>query len=187
MHRMTVLSYAHGAADVPLLGETIGENLRRTVERFPDREALVVRHQNFRATYRQFWDATTRVARGLLAHGVKAGDRIGIWSPNRFEWVVVQYATARIGAILVNINPSYKSSDLQYVLNQAGVSVLFLAQRFRQTDYVALLEQVRPHCPELRQSFILDVDWESMQRFGDSVPMSVLIERESRLQFDDAI
>src|SRR5262245_14058142 len=108
------LSYAHGICNEPLLGDTIGENLRRTVERFPDREALVVRHQQLRATYRQLWDATTCVARGLLAQGINKGDRVGIWAPNRFEWVVVQYATARMGAILVNINPAYKSSELEY-------------------------------------------------------------------------
>src|SRR5437899_10911885 len=104
---MTALSYAHGTADVPLLGETIGETLRRTVDRFPDGDALVVRHQDYRATYQQLWDATTELARGLMANGVRAGDRVGVWSPNRFEWVVIQYATARIGAILVNVNPAY--------------------------------------------------------------------------------
>ena len=104
-----ITSYAHGASAVPLLGETIGENLRRTVERVPDREALVVRSQGYRATYRELWADVDRAARGLMAHGVQHGDRVGIWSPNRFEWVVLQYATARIGAILVNINPAYKS------------------------------------------------------------------------------
>src|SRR5437764_1332182 len=91
-------SYAHGACGVPLLGQTIGQNLRATVERHGDQEALVVRHQRYRATYREFWDATTRAALGLLALGVNRGDRVGTWSPNRFEWPVVQYATARIGA-----------------------------------------------------------------------------------------
>lgn len=184
---MTAISYTHGTADVPLLGETIGENLRRTVERFPHREALVVRHQNYRATYRQLWDATTRVARGLLAHGVNAGDRVGVWSPNRFEWVVIQYATARIGAILVNINPAYKANELEYVLNQAGVSVLLMARRFRQTDYVALLDQVRSRCPALRQTFVFDDDWAALAAAGDGVPESALAEREAKLQFDDAI
>jgi fatty-acyl-CoA synthase len=184
---MTSLSYANGMGDVPLLGETIGENLRRTVQRFPDCDALVVGHQNFRATYRQLWDATTRVARGLLVHGVQAGDRVGIWSPNRFEWVVVQYATARIGAILVNINPAYKSTELEFVLNQAGVSVLLLALRFRQTAYVPLLEEVRPRCPALRCAFVLDDDWNALQAAGESVSESALAEREAKLQFDDAI
>src|SRR5512144_709166 len=96
--RRMVASYAHGTSSVPLLGETIGDNLRRTVEQFPDREALVVRSQGYRATYRMLWDAVTEVARGLLAMNIARGDRVGVWSPNRFEWVVLQYATARIGA-----------------------------------------------------------------------------------------
>src|SRR5919205_621133 len=112
-------SYVHGASEVPLLGETIGENLRRTVERFGGREALVVRHQDYRATYQQLWEQVGLAARGLLARGVGTGDRVGVWSPNRFEWVVLQYATARIGAILVNINPAFKSVELEYVLNQS--------------------------------------------------------------------
>src|SRR4051812_14977164 len=105
-----VLSYAHGPSSVPLLGETIGQNFRRTAERCGDREALVVRHQQFRATYRELAELVGQAARALLARGVKTGDRVGIWSPNRYEWVVLQYATARIGAILVNINPAYKST-----------------------------------------------------------------------------
>src|SRR2546421_254075 len=159
---MTALSYSHGTADAPLLGENIGENLRHTVERFPDRDALVVRHQNYRVTYRQLWDATTRVARGLLAHGVNAGDRVGVWSPNRFEWVVIQYATARIGAILVNINPAYKTSELEYALNQSGVSFLLLARAFRTNDYVAMLAEVRGRCKDLRESLVLEDGWEAL-------------------------
>src|SRR5882724_3537283 len=118
------LSYAHGTSEVPLLGETIGERLRRTVEQFADREALVVRSQGYRASYRALWAAVDEAARGLLAMGIARGERVGVWSPNRFEWLVLQYATARIGAILVNINPAYKSTELAYVLNQAGVTVL---------------------------------------------------------------
>src|SRR5262245_47388200 len=101
------VSYAHGACDVPLLGQTIGDNLRATVERFGDREAFVSCAQGVRLTYRQFWDQTTRLAKSLLQSGVAVGDRVGIWSPNRIEWPVVQYATARVGAILVNVNPSF--------------------------------------------------------------------------------
>src|SRR3712207_3700602 len=96
------LSYAHGTSTTPLLGQTIGDSLRATVDRYPDREALVVRAQNYRATYRQLWSATTQCARALLALAVSPGDRVGIWSTNRHEWVVIQYATARVGAILVN-------------------------------------------------------------------------------------
>src|SRR4029453_17039706 len=136
-------SYVHGASPVPLLGETIGQNLRRTVDRFGEHEALVVRHQGYRATYRELWQQTTQAARGLLAHGVGKGDRVGIWSPNRYEWVVTQYATARIGAILVNINPAYKTAELEYALTGSGVSFLVLARSFRQSDYVAMLADVR--------------------------------------------
>src|SRR5215471_3047464 len=153
---MAAASYVHGASTVPLLGETIGENLRRTVQRVPTAEALVVRHQNYRATYAELWDQTTRAARGLLARGVKKGDRVGIWSPNRAEWVVLQYATARMGAILVNINPAYKTSELEYALNQSGTSFLVLAQRFRTADYVAMLAEVRGRCPALREALVLE-------------------------------
>src|SRR3982750_4633832 len=123
---MPAQSYAHGASPVPLLGETIGETLRRAAGRFADRDALVVRHQNYRATYRELWEQVGRAARGLLARGVRTGDRVGVWSPNRAEWVVLQYATARLGAILVNINPAYKATELEYALNQSGVSLLCL-------------------------------------------------------------
>ena len=117
---MAGLSYVHGASDVPLLGETIGENLRRTVERVGDSEALVVRQQGYRATYAELWEQTGRAARGLLARGVRPGDRVGIWSPNRFEWVIIQYATARIGAILVNINPAYRTSQRSRMKHSTG-------------------------------------------------------------------
>src|SRR5439155_9033836 len=126
------LSYSHGTGAVPLLGQTIGDNLRATVARHGSREALVIRHQNRRATYRQLWDDTTQLARALLALGVRAGDRVGIWSTNRFEWVVVQYATARIGAILVNINPAYQTPEVHYALTQSGVSVLLHGRGFRR-------------------------------------------------------
>ena len=181
------LLYAHGTAAVPLLGQTIGANLRATVERFPDREALVVRTQNSRSTYRQLWQTVTDCARGLLALGVQAGDRVGIWAPNRSEWVVVQYATARIGAILVNVNPAYQAPELEYALNQAGVSVLLFARGFRQSDYVALLASVRPRCPALRQALLLETEWATLFEHGRSVPLGALEEREATLQFDDPI
>ncbi|MCP3138722.1 AMP-binding protein [Pyxidicoccus xibeiensis] len=180
-------SYLHGTSSTPLLGETIGENLRRTVERHGDREALVVASQGYRATYRQLWDTTTQAARGLLALGVQKGDRVGLWSPNRFEWVVVQYATARLGAILVNLNPAYRTSELEYALNQAGVSVLLLARGFRQTDYKAMVEEVRPRCAGLRKSLVLEDDWQQLLSLGKDVGEATLAEREASLQFDDAI
>src|SRR5204862_3273298 len=143
------------ASAVPLLGETIGENLRHVVEQHGDRDALVVRSQGYRATYRELWDQTTRAARGLMARGVQKGDRVGIWAPNRAEWVVIQYATARIGAILVNINPAYKTAELSYALQQSGTSLLLLARSFRTNDYLGMLEEVRGGCPELRQSLVI--------------------------------
>ncbi len=184
---MATLSYVHGASSVPLLGETIGENLRRTVERVPDHEALVVVHQAYRATYRRLWEETGRVARGLMARGVQKGDRVGIWAPNRFEWVLVQYATARMGAILVNINPAYKTAELEYALNQSGVSLLILAERFRQADYVAMLEEVRGRCPALREALVLERDWSGLLADAERVPEADLAAREAELQFDDPI
>jgi fatty-acyl-CoA synthase len=184
---MTALSYAHGVSPVPLLGETIGDNLRRTVERFGDAEALVVRHQGYRATYRQLWDQVGVAARGLLAHDVRVGDRVGIWAPNRYEWVILQYATARVGAILVNINPAYKTAELEYVLRQSGTSALFLARAFRSADYVGMLAEVRERCPDLREALVLEDDWDGLLEQGRAVPLEQLERREAALQFDDAI
>ena len=184
---MSSPSYVHGASTVPLLGETIGQNLWRTVQRDGEREALVVRHQGYRATYRELWDLTTRAARGLLAHGVRKGDRVGIWSPNRYEWVVIQYATARIGAILVNINPAYKTAELSYALQQSGASLVLLARAFRTANYVAMLDEVRHLCPELRESLVLDDDWSRLLSDADAVPVTELNDLEASLQFDDAI
>ncbi|TMD08269.1 MAG: AMP-binding protein [Chloroflexi bacterium] len=184
---MAAPSYVHGAHPVPLLGETIGENLRRTVQRFSDREALVVRHQGYRATYGELWEQAGQAARGLMARGVGRGDRVGIWSPNRYEWVVVQYATARIGAILVNINPAYRTAELEYALNQSGVSFLILARAFRQADYVGMLGEVRGRCPELREALVLEDGWDALLRDSSQVSEERLTERESTLQFDDPI
>jgi fatty-acyl-CoA synthase len=184
---MPAASYVHGASAVPLLGETIGENLRRTVERAPTSEALVVRHQDYRATYSELWQQTTRAARGLLARGVKQGDRVGIWSPNRSEWVVLQYATARIGAILVNINPAYRTSELSYALQQSGTSLLVLARGFRTANYVAMLQEVRASCPELRASLVIDDEWQQLLADADQVPNEALGDIERTLQFDDPI
>jgi fatty-acyl-CoA synthase len=184
---MSAASYAHGTSRVPLLGETIGDHLRRTVEQFPGREALVVRSQGYRATYRMLWDAVTEVARGLLAMDIQRGDRVGVWSPNRFEWVILQYATARIGAILVNINPAYKPTELAYVLNQAGVGVLAMSRGFRHNDYVAMLAEVRGSCPTVRATIVFEDDWAALVAGGAGVLAERLAEREALLQFDDAI
>ena len=180
-------SYAHGPGSIPLLGETIGDNLRRTVERHGDREALVVRHQGYRATYRELWAEVDRAARAFLAHGVGKGDRVGIWAPNRYEWTITQFATARIGAILVTINPAYRTDELSYALNKAGVSVLVMAGDFRQADYLQMLDEVRLDCPALRETVVLDGGWATFLADGALVTDEELAERESQLQFDDPI
>jgi fatty-acyl-CoA synthase len=180
-------SYAHGTSLLPLLGETIGANLRRTVERFGDRDALIVRSQGYRATYGELWDCTTALARALVASGIQRGDRVGIWAPNRFEWIVTQYATARIGAILTNINPAYKTAELRYALTQSGVRLLLLARAFRASDYVAMLGEVRPECPELRESIVLDDEWEMLLARATRASENDLAAREAELQFDDPI
>jgi fatty-acyl-CoA synthase len=180
-------SYAHGASDAPLLGDTVGERLRLSVERFGDREALVVRHQAYRITYRELWDESGRAARGLLARGIEKGDRVGIWAPNRAEWVVSQYATARIGAILVNVNPAYKRSELEYALTRSGIRLLLLARAFRDSDYVAMLADVRDRCPALEEALVLEEGWQLLLADGNEVPEAVLEAREAELQFDDPI
>jgi fatty-acyl-CoA synthase len=183
----TLPSYAHGTSMTPLLGETIGENLRRTVERFGDREALVVRSQSYRATYTQLWEAVTEVARAFIALGLQRGDRVALFSPNRFEWVVVQYAAARAGLVLVNVNPAYKTSELSYALTQSGAKALCLAKSFRQNDYVKMLAEVRPNLPELREVFVFDTDWETLRAWSHRATLEDLAERERTLQFDDPI
>jgi fatty-acyl-CoA synthase len=184
---VTAPSYAHGASDLPLLGSTIGERLRATVEQFGDREALVVRDQDCRTTYSELWEISGEAARGLLSHGVGKGDRVGIWAPNRHEWVVTQYATARIGAILVNVNPAYRRSELEYALTRSGISVLVLARGFRDADYVEMLDDVRARCPSLREAIVLEEGWLALLADGDGVSADELAAREAELQFDDPI
>jgi fatty-acyl-CoA synthase len=178
-------SYVHGASTRPLLGETIGEKLRQTAERLGDREALVSRAQSYRASWRTLWDETGRVARGLLALGVKKGDRVGIWSPNRYEWVLLQLGSARIGAILVTINPAYRTSELEYALTQSGTSVLVTASGFKGSDYLAMLSEVKPRLPALRQVIVLDRDWQAM--LDGALDERELEERERTLSCDDPI
>jgi len=184
---MPNLSYAHGTSDIPLLGETISQNLRRTVERFPEAEALVVPYQNCRANYAQFWSLTTEVAKSLIAYGINKGDRVGLWSANRYEWVIIQYASARVGAILVNINPAYRPVELKYALKQSGVSLLIMSKGFRQTNYLEILGQVRGDCIHLHQVVVIDHDWTAFIEEGRRVPDRNLEQVENNLQFDDAI
>jgi len=180
-------SYAHGAGSHPLLGETIGENLRKTVAKFPEKEALISVHQQYRATYAQFWQQVEAVAKSFLALNVQKGDRVAIWSPNRFEWVLIQYATARIGAILVNINPAYQSSELAYVLGQSGASIIVSALSFKGKNYKVMIEEAWSTCSNLREAIYLDEDWENFLAKGKSVTNAALSKVENELQFDDAI
>ena len=181
------LSYANGISDIPLKGETIGQNLRDIATTFPEREALVSDYQNYRATYSEFLSQVEQVAKALMAAGIQRGDRVGIWSPNRYEWVLVQYATALMGAIMVNINPGYKLSGLRYALEQSRIDLLIAASHFRKTDYVEMLNELRKDCLYPKQTVIIEHDWERFLESGKAIPDEQLAEREASLQFDDAV
>ncbi|MBV9255583.1 MAG: AMP-binding protein, partial [Actinobacteria bacterium] len=181
-------SEARGSTDIPLLDETIGANFESTVARFPDREALVARHQHERFTYAELNDAVDVVARGLLDLGIAKGDRVGIWSPNTYEWVLVQYATAKIGAILVNINPAYRTSEVQYALKQSGCRLLIAAPSFKTSDYKAMIEEVRPDLPELETVILLESpEWDALLAAASNVALERLREVSASLQPDDPI
>lgn len=182
-----LLSYAHGVSETPLKGETIGQNLRQIAALFPDREALVSPYQNYRATYREFLSQCEQAAKALIARGIKRGDRVGIWSPNRYEWVVIQYATAMMGAIMVNINPGYKLPGLRYALEQSRIDLLIASSHFRKTDYVSMLQQLKAECIYPKQTVILEQDWDTFLEVGSSITEQQLAEREASLQFDDPV
>jgi fatty-acyl-CoA synthase len=200
-------SYASATADTPLLGMTIGEAFDRTAERFPDREALVACAQGLRYTWSQLRADVERCARGLMALDVQKGDRVGIWSPNRSEWTITQFATAKIGAILVNINPAYRVHELEYALNQSGCMTLIAAPAFRATDYTAMLLTL---CPELERSQPGELSarripglrhivrlsdeaapgmwtWADVLRRADETAPERLAERQADQEFDDPI
>jgi fatty-acyl-CoA synthase len=183
-----VHSYSHGASAVPLLGQTIGENLAETARRFPEADALVVRHQDVRLTYAELATEVDRVARALLSYGLAKGDRVGIWSPNNAEWVLAQYATAAIGVILVNINPAYRTHEVEYALRQSGCRMLIAATDFKTSDYVAMVGEVRPKLPDLETVVFLGTpDWAQLLERGATVAESALADRAADLSFDDAI
>jgi fatty-acyl-CoA synthase len=184
----TAASYARGTTSIPLLQETIGTNLKRTVERFGDREALVSCHQDRSYTYRELSDAVDDLARGLIAAGCWCGDRVGIWSPNCAEWTLVQYATATIGVILVNVNPAYRTTELEYALRQSGCRMLIAAGAFKTSDYRAMVEEVRGHLPDLEQVVFLDgEEWAQLRSGGQSVTEDELRSRAAELNPEDAI
>ncbi|WP_304113054.1 AMP-binding protein [Mycolicibacterium bacteremicum] len=179
-------SYDAGPTATPILEETIGANFERTVAAHPDIEALVDVAQGKRWTYRELDAEIDIVARGLLGRGIAKGDRVGIWSPNRSEWTIVQYATAKIGAILVNINPAYRTHELAYVLNQSGVRTLISATEFKSSDYVAMVDEVRGQAPALSEVIFLGTpDWEALR--ADAVDGHELAQRQATLTNTDPI
>lgn len=181
------ISYVHGASDIPLLGETIGENLRKTVEKFPNHDALICAHQEYKATYQEFYDQVTQVSKALIALGAKSGDRVGIWSPNCYQWVLLQYATARTGVIMVNINPAYRTSELIFVLNQSEISYLFSALQFKTSNYQKMVEDAREFSTSLKEEIFWDKSWENFLEKGKNISDETLAEREQKVQFDDPV
>src|SRR6201987_1178936 len=137
-------SYAHGVSSTPLIGDTIGVYFDKSAERWPDRPALIVRQQNVRWTYSALQERVDAFAAGLLALGLAPGDRIGIWSPNNAEWVIIQFATAKAGLVMVNINPAYRIYELEYALNKVGCKALITAERFKASDYLGMLRELMP-------------------------------------------
>jgi fatty-acyl-CoA synthase len=164
---MAEKSYTSAISDTPLLGDTIGENLDAAVRRFPDRPALIDVPAGRRWSYAELAADVDALALGLLAAGVTVGDRVGIWAPNCAEWVLTQYATAKIGAVLVNINPAYRTSELEFVLNQSGARLLVAAQRLKTSDYAAMITEVRPRCAALEQVVLLGTgEWDALLETG---------------------
>jgi len=177
-----------GADTPPLLEETIGSNLEATVSRHGDKEALVVPHQSIRQTWREFNETVNRVAKGLMAMGIEAGDRVGMWSPNYAEWVYIQFATAKIGAIQVNVNPAYRKSELEYALNQSGCRLLVTRTEYLTSKYKEMVEAVSPNTPKLEKVIYFDTpDWSALLDLGSSISDEALKERGQSLSNTDPI
>jgi fatty-acyl-CoA synthase len=175
------LSYSSGESATPLLGDTIGANFDSTVLTFPDREALVDRPTGRRWTYAELAADVDALALGLLEMGIQKGDRVGIWAPNCAEWTLTQYATAKIGAILVNINPAYRTRELDFVLNQSGIELLVAAERLKTSDYVGMIAEVRPRCPALDHVVVIGhPEWQALLETGRRLDRAAL----SRIQLD---
>jgi fatty-acyl-CoA synthase len=201
------LSYVHGVGTTPLLADTLGGSLNRAAERWGHRDALVACHQQVRYSYRELRDEADRAARALIALGVQRGDRVGIWSGNRAEWLITQYAAAKAGAILVNINPAYRVRELEFALTHSGVRVLVAARAFRSTDYIEMLCALAPELtatregplfaqrlPALRDVVYLGADahpggtaWADFLALGGQIEARELETRETAVQFDDPV
>ncbi|MFF9103007.1 linear/branched/unsaturated fatty acid:CoA ligase LbuL [Streptomyces rubrogriseus] len=181
-------SYAHGTSTTPLLGDTVGANLGRAIAAHPGREALVDVPSGRRWTYAEFGAAVDELARGLLAKGVTRGDRVGIWAVNCPEWVLVQYATARIGVIMVNVNPAYRAHELEYVLKQSGITLLVASLAHKSSDYRAIVEQVRGRCPALRETvYIGDPTWDALTAGAAAVEQERVDALAAELSCDDPV
>jgi fatty-acyl-CoA synthase len=187
MH-MGKLALDIGPTDDPLLEETIGENLARTVQEFGSNDALVSRHQDIRWSYTEFAARVAQLAKGLMAAGLEVGDRVGLWSPNYAEWTLVQYATAESGVILVNVNPAYRTHELAYALQHSGCRMLIAAPDFKTSDYRAMVAEVRADCPDLESAvFLWDPEWEAMAAGDDGVSDADLAARSAQLSGTDPI
>jgi len=185
---MAKLSYTTINSTTALLGETIGENLLKTAKKFPNNEALISKHQNYRATYKEFYDQVTHLAKSLLADGVEFGDRVGIWSPNRYEWTLVQYATAQIGAILVNLNPAYRTHELKFAINQSETSYIICPVSYKSSAYKKMLENVAENCFSLKKVTYLDTpDWDNLLAKGHTITDAQYEEAIAKLDFDQPI
>src|SRR5438552_1179115 len=185
---MSTVSYSSSVAETPLVGGTIGANLDAAIAGFGDREVLVDCPTGRRWTYAAFGAEVDELARAFLASGVRKGDRVGIWSPNSPEWVLVQYATAKIGAIMVNINPAYRKHELEYVLNQSGITVLVSATQYKTSDYRGMVEEVRGKCPSLASVvYIGDTTWDELVAAASAVEPSALVEVAAGLSCEDPI
>lgn len=191
---MIEFSYVHGTSEVPLLGETIGANFDRTAATWPDIEALVVRHQRIRWTWAELHRRVNAFAAGLLGHGLQRGDRVGIWSPNNAEWIITQYATAKAGLILVNINPAYRSTELEHALRTSGCRALITARQFKSADYLALVRAIPAEgVPDLRTLILIGepengtVAFDDVVRDGERRDAGELVARMDSVQFDDAV
>ena len=187
---MTELSYAAGETSTPLLDETIGANLERTVAQWPDREALVEVASGRRWTWRELDHAVDQVARGLIAVGIDQGDRVGMWAPNCAEWTIVQLAAAKAGAVLVNVNPSYRTHELAYAVNQSGLRLLLTQTGFKTSDYRGMVEEVtaKGEVPGLERTVYVDTDdWQDLVAAGEALPADALTERQRALRPTDPI
>src|SRR5437763_12045795 len=180
-------SYASGPSTQPLSGQTIGEALAATAGRLPEGLALVSRHQGVRLTWSKLARKVSEVALGLLSVGVERGDRVGMWSPTRVEWTLLQFATARVGAILVTVNPAYRPPELAYALGQSGVRVLVTAPSFKTSDYVDMVSSVRSSLPSLERVIVLGPEWDALVDSGRAVSVDALRAREASLDCDDPI